>query len=107
MGCGQVAGYPAILPAMSISGMRARLPLVVFILLLIVALLLLGFACACLSDHPIQAIERVLAAIPAVPPVVEVWSVNALGLAMLMLLAGRYVRAVARPSPATLQRFLL
>jgi hypothetical protein len=92
---------------MSISGMRARLPLVVFILLLIVALLLLGFACACLSDHPMQAIERVLASIPAVPPVGEVWSVQAIALAMLMLFAGRYVRAVARPSPATLQRFLL
>ena len=87
--------------------MRARLPLVVFILLLIVALLLLGFACACFSDHPMQAIERVLAAIPAVPPVVQVWSVNAIGLAMLTLLAGRYIRAVARPSPATLQCFLL
>jgi hypothetical protein len=87
--------------------MRARLPLVVFILLLIIGLLLLGFACACLSDHPMQAIERMLAAIPAVPPLIEVWSVNAIGLAMLMLLAGRYARAVARPSPATLQRFLL
>ncbi len=102
---------------MSISGIRARLPLVVFILLLIVALLLLGFACACLSDHPMQAIERVLASIPAAPPVsdvwsvqaiaLDVWSVQAIALAMLMLFAGRYVRAVARPSPATLQRFLL
>ena len=86
--------------------MRARMPLVVFILLLIVALLLLGFACACLSDHPMQAIERVLASIPAVPPVLEVWSANALALAMLMLLASRYVRPVARPSPAVLQCFL-
>jgi len=51
--------------------MRARLPLVVFILLLVVALLLLGFACACLSDHPMQAIERVLASIPAAPPAGE------------------------------------
>jgi len=92
---------------MTISGMRVRLPLIVFILLLIVGLLLLGFACACLSDHPMQAIERALAAIPAVPPIVEVWSVNDLALAMLMLVAGRYVRAVSRPSPATLQRFLL
>ena len=86
--------------------MRMRLPLIVFILLLIVALLLLGFACACLSDHPMQAIERVIASIPAAPPVGEVWSVQAIGLAMLMLLAGRYVRAVARPSRATLQCFL-
>ena len=87
--------------------MRSRLPLVVFILLLIVALLLLGFACACLSDHPMQAIERVLASIPTALPVVEVWSLNAVAVAMLMLLTAGYVRAVARPSPATLQRFLL
>jgi len=93
---------------MSISAMRVRLPLIVFILLLIVALLLLGFACACLSDHPLQAIERVLASIPAALPLGEVWSVNAAALAMmLMLLAAGYVRAIARPSPATLQRFLL
>ena len=87
--------------------MRVRLPLIVFILLVIVALLLLGFACACLSDHPLQAIERVLASIPAALPLGEVWSVNAATLAMLMLLAAGYVRAIARPSPATLQRFLL
>jgi hypothetical protein len=87
--------------------MRARLPLIVFILLLIVALLLLGFACACLSDHPMQAIERVLSSIPAALPLVEVWSLNAVASSMLMLLAAGYVRAVARPSPATLQRFLL
>jgi hypothetical protein len=87
--------------------MRSRLPLIVFILLLIVALLLLGFACVCLSDHPLQAIARVLASIPAAPPVGEAWSVQAIALAMLMLFAGGYVRAVARPSPATLQRFLL
>ncbi len=87
--------------------MRARLPLVVFILLLIAALLLLGFACACLSDHPMQAIERVLTSIPAALPLLEVWSPNAIALALLMLLTAGYGRAVARPSPATLQRFLL
>jgi len=87
--------------------MRARMPLVVFILLLIVALLLLGFACACLSDHPMQAIERVLSSIPTALPLIQVWSLNAVALSMLMLLAAGYVRAVARPSPATLQRFLL
>ncbi len=87
--------------------MRARLPLVVFILMLIVALLVLGFACACLSDHPMQAIERVLSSISAALPLVAVGSLNAVALAMLTLLAAGYVRAVARPSPATLQRFLL
>jgi hypothetical protein len=87
--------------------MRLRLPLLVFILLLIVALLLLGFACACLSDHPMQAIDRVLAAFSAAPPVIAVWSVQALALGLAMLLAAASVRAVARPSPATLQRFLL
>jgi hypothetical protein len=83
------------------------MPLFVFVLLLVFGLLLLGFACACITDHPVQAIERALAAIPALPPLVEVWSVNAIALMALSLLVGRRARPVARPSPAGLQRFLL
>jgi hypothetical protein len=79
---------------------------VVFVLLVILGLLLLGFACACITDHPAQVIERVLAAIPALPPVLEVWSVHVLALFGLAL---AFVRPIpkARPSPAALQRFLL
>jgi hypothetical protein len=75
--------------------------------MLVVALLVLGFACACLSDYPMQAIERALSSIPAALPLLEIGSLNVVALAMLTLLAAGYARAVARPSPATLQRFLL
>lgn len=92
---------------MAINRLRQRLPLVVFVLLLVFGLLLLGFACACITDHPVQAIERALAAIPAAPPLVEVWSVNAIALMALALLVARRTVPVARPSPAVLQRFLL
>ncbi|MGH3112274.1 MAG: hypothetical protein ACRDOP_02270 [Gaiellaceae bacterium] len=92
---------------MSLRALRGRLPLVAIILLAIVCLALLGFACACLSDYPLQALERALGAIPALPALVEVWSLLAL-LALGSALLARAPRARARaPSPALLQRFLL
>ncbi len=82
------------------------MPLLAFILLAIVCLALLGFACVCLSDHPMQAIDRALSAIPALPALVEVWSMTALAtLAAAWLLVGRLMRRP--PSAAVLQRFLL
>jgi hypothetical protein len=92
---------------MSLQALRGRMPLVVFVLLAIVCLALFGFACACLSDQPLQALERALGAIPALPALVEVWSLLAL-LALAAALVARAPRARARaPSPALLQRFLL
>jgi hypothetical protein len=93
---------------MSLQALRGRMPLVAFILLALVCLALLGFACACLSDHPMQAIERAVGVIPALPALVEVWSLVAL-LALgsgAVLTATTTARARA-PSPASLQRFLL
>lgn len=92
---------------MAIQRLRERLPLVVFVLLLVLGLLLLGFACACITDHPAQAIERALAAIATAPPIIEVWSVNAFALVLLTLAVARQARSRPRPSPASLQRFLL
>ncbi|MDP9490928.1 MAG: hypothetical protein M3P42_01800 [Actinomycetota bacterium] len=91
---------------MAIARLRQRLPFVVFVLLLVFGLLLLGFACACITDHPVQVIERILAAIPALPPVIEIWSVQ---VALFGMVALALVRPIpnARPSPAALQRFLL
>jgi hypothetical protein len=90
-----------VLPAL-----RRRMPLVAFVLLVVFALLLLGFACACTSDHPATAIERALSAPASLPPLIEVWSLLA---AAASLLATAFVRThvlVARGSPAELQRFL-
>jgi hypothetical protein len=97
------AGYPGDMP--TLERLRARLPLVVFVLLLILALLLLGFVCLCMSDHPVQAIERALLAIPSLPALVELWS-----LAVAVLVAAQFARArprlwPERASPALLQCF--
>lgn len=82
------------------------MPLVAFILLVVIFLLMLGIACACISDHPAQTMERSLGAIPTAPPVIEMWS-----FAIILTLVSFAVvlprRLAARSSPATLQRFLL
>jgi hypothetical protein len=84
------------------------MPLVAFILLAIICLALFGFACACLSDHPMQALERPLGAIPALPALIEVWSLVALAaLASGALVVTSTMARARAPSPATLQRFLL
>jgi hypothetical protein len=93
---------------MSLQALRGRMPLLAFILLAIVCLALFGFACACLSDQPMQALERALGAIPALPALVEVWSMLALvGLGSGALLAATAMARARAPSPAALQRFLL
>lgn len=63
---------------MSLLGLRRRLPLPVFIVVLAIALVLAGFACACLSDHPLQALEQLVAALAAAPfPLLEAWALAA------------------------------
>jgi hypothetical protein len=93
---------------MDLQALRGRMPLVAFILLAVVCLALLGFACACLGDNPMQALERALGAFPALPALVEVWSLVAwLALASGVLLAATTTARARAPSPASLQRFLL
>lgn len=92
---------------MEIGCLRRRLPLVAFVLLAVICLLMLGFACACLSDHPGKATERSIAAPSFAVPVIEVWSPLAVvlgGLGVLLVLAPTV--AQGRASPAELQRFL-
>lgn len=83
------------------------MPLVGFVLLAILCLALFGFACACLNDHPMQALERALAAVPAVPAPVEIWAASLVAVLAGAVLAG--VRGVLSdtPSPAALKRLLL
>lgn len=85
---------------------RKRLPLIAFILLAVLCLLLLGFACACMTEQPMQAIERALGAVSSSPAAIEVWP-----LIVLSLLAGAVLVGGRRPSPrqslVLLQRFLL
>jgi hypothetical protein len=82
------------------------MPLIGFVLLAVVCLALLGFACACLSDQPAQSIERAMSLGTALPPLVEVWAllIASIGGASVVLVAGERTRS--RASPALLQRFL-
>ncbi len=100
-------GYPErVLTSPSIVRLRRRLPLIVFILLAILCLLVIGFACACFSDHPAQAIDRAVSAPAATPAVIEVWSFVILSLFAAPLVLTRRVGGFGRASPAQLQRFL-
>jgi hypothetical protein len=85
--------------------MRRRMPLLAFILLLVFVLLMLGVACACISDHPAQIIDRALGPGPAAPAVIEMWSF-AITLMLVTFVLVRPRRVAARSSPAALQRFL-
>ena len=87
--------------------LRKRLPLVVFILLAVLFLMMVGVACACLTDHPMQAVDRVSSPLVALPPLVVVWALLVLVLAATPLLLDRRTHATGRASPADLQRFLL
>jgi hypothetical protein len=92
---------------MSLERLRSRVPLIALLLLAPLCLLVLGFAC--LSDHPMQALQQTLGSVQAAPALIEVWP---LLLALVTLragfLLGSAVTTRARaPSPAGLQRFLL
>lgn len=81
------------------------MPVVAFILLAVVLLVMLGIACACISDHPAQTIDRAVGAIPAAPAVIEIWSVMTV-LMFASFIVVRPQRLASRSSPAALQRFL-
>lgn len=91
---------------MSLMRLRARMPLLVFILLAVLCAVLVGFACACLTEHPMQAVDRFLAGFAASPALVAVWSEIALVGALVLLMFLRAPVLAARASPSLLQRFL-
>lgn len=82
------------------------MPLVVFILLALVCLGMLGFACACLSDQPAAALERAVQGPALAPALVEVWPAFLFGVFAAGLLVLTPVAARGRGSPEVLQRFL-
>lgn len=91
---------------LSIQRLRERMPLIVFILLAILLLMLLGFACACLTDHPMQVAERTISAISAMPAIVELWAYGFAALLAVVSVVPERRRVIGRASPADLQRFL-
>lgn len=78
------------------------MPRPVFFVVLAIALLLAGFACACLSDHPLQALERLTASPATTPfPLFGIWAVAAF---LSLLVVGS--RTVSNGlTQARLQRF--
>lgn len=82
------------------------MPLIAFILLAVVCLVILGFACACRSDEPAQAIDRATSLGSALPRLVEVWSLALVALLGASVLLPARERSNSRASPALLQRFL-
>ena len=86
--------------------MRERMPLIAFILLVVLLVMLVGFACACLSDHPMQAADRAIASIASAPAIIELWTYTFAALLLVALVGTRQSRAVGPASPADLQRFL-
>lgn len=85
--------------------LRARMPLVVFLLLALVCLALLGFACACLTDQPALAIERALQG-PALAPAVIAVLPSIFAALLVAGVTDAVVLPRERASPALLQRFL-
>ena len=91
---------------LSIQGLRERLPLIVFILLPILLVMVVGIACACATDHPMQTVERALSAIPAAPAVLIVWTYTFVAMLVVAFVVPQRRRALGRASPQELQRFL-
>jgi hypothetical protein len=91
----------------SIQRLRGRLPLVVFILLFLVCLVLIGLACACLSDQASHAVDRAVSLIEHSPAVLELWSVALAGLFFGLTYGGTRRRFANARAPAVLEPLLL
>ncbi len=89
-----------------ILALRKRMPLIVFLLLALLVLMLIGLACACLTDNPMQAIERVLTALAQLPTVAVAWTFVFASLVLAMPRLQPQGAGSGRASPAALQRFL-
>lgn len=86
--------------------LRKRLPLVAFVLLAVICLLLVGFACACLTDQPLKSLDRATSVLSALPALIEAWPLIVLSLLAAVSLL-QAPGSSPRRSPALLQRFLL
>ena len=86
----------------SLMATKERLPFPVFLVVLVIVLMLAGFACACLSEHPEQALDRLsLAAVETPAPIVQAALAGIAALLVVPLLLAR------APALARLQSFRL
>lgn len=82
------------------------MPLIVFLFLALLVVMLVGIACACVTENPMQAIERVLTALAQLPTVAVAWSAMFAALLVAMPRLQPQPAGRGRASPAALQRFL-
>jgi hypothetical protein len=90
----------------SIVRLRRGLPLVAFVFLFILVVMLVGFACACFGDTPMQAAERAANSGVAIPAVIEVWAMLAAVLFPITAILTHRFSVRGRASPPLTQRFL-
>jgi len=86
--------------------LRERIPLIIFLLLALLLLMLVGLACACLTDDPMQAIERLVTALAQLPTVAVAWTFIFATVLLAMPRLQPRNAGRGRASPAALQRFL-
>ena len=80
------------------------MPLLAFVLLAVLCLALIGFACACLDDQFAQTFDRIVQSAPAA--VIELWPAFAVATLASLSLIVLVVPASGRASRVLLQRFL-
>jgi hypothetical protein len=85
---------------------RRRTPLVVFILLAVLVIAMVGFACACIGGTPFQSADGPASPGVAMPPLIELWALLTILLAPVAVWVTRRNLPRGRASPALLQRFL-
>ena len=97
--------------AVSLVSARRQFRLVACVLLALTCLMAVGIVCTCSADQSLQTIQRVVQSAhssAALPAAVEVWSVVAMTL--VVLLVGSVIVGEpggrGRASPQVLQRFL-
>lgn len=61
-------GYPRVV---ALERLRGPMPLLAFVLLAVLCLALIGFACACFDDQFAQALDRVAQSVPAALPLLS------------------------------------
>lgn len=87
---------------MSLLAVKQRMPFPLFIVVLVIVVMLAGFACACLTDHPEQALDRgFLAVNEPSRPLAEAALIAIGGLLMTSFLASQ------APTRARLQSYRL
>jgi hypothetical protein len=89
-----------------LESIRRHVPLVVFLLILVLVVLMIGFACACFGDGPLTTTDRAAGASIAMPALIEMWAALAIVFFAPLLLLARKIAATGRGSPAVLQCFL-